>query len=129
MKAQELRITNLIHFVKENKDAEIGHHNLGIFLAYPSSNEYEPIPITKDWLLNFGFKRDKKRNDFFDRALYFNEEVATFRVMLVDNGFWFIVEKPLGDGTRKGFNLGTYKYVHQLQNLYFALTGEELTIK
>lgn len=40
--------------------------------------------------------------------------------------------EPPNDMSDYGYPLSEYKqieYVHQLQNLYFALTGEELTIK
>ena len=91
------------------------------------SNEH--IPISKEWLLKFGFEKiesdyriqiqkdDNQGNS--DYWIYvdsgFDNESNKFKVMLVSGeGDWF---------TSKN------KYVHQLQNLYFALTGEELTFK
>ena len=89
-------------------------------------NWIKPIPLTEEWLLKFGFG---KYNDCFDYAIYINGDICTFRIMICDNGWWFIIDKPVGDGMRIGINLGTYKYIHQLQNLYFVLTGKELEIK
>ena len=63
----------------------------------------KPIPLTEEWLVKFGFKKGVKG--------------------------WF---KTLDKNYK--FNLylyhdSKYKSVHQLQNLYFALTNEELTFK
>ena len=62
----------------------------------------KPIPLTEEWLLKFDF--DKYNLGFWcsSDALYFE----------------------YGDGRSVEI-----KYVHSLQNIYFALTGEELTIK
>ena len=76
-------------------------------------NEIEPIPLTSEWLLKFGFKRmnnayvSPHKNDFSlwnpkgEEEITFNDTVMCPRI----------------------------DYVHQLQNLYYALTGEELTIQ
>ena len=74
----------------------------------------EPIPLTKEWLLKFGFKY---------KEMYYESEYLTalndcFIVVERVTGF-FYVDAPNNE----------IKYVHQLQNLYFALTGEELEIK
>ena len=71
-----------------------------------------PIPLTEEWLLKFGFK-DKSMalpHIVFDvaNALTWNESSKTLT-------FGYYGELKC-------------EYVHQLQNLYFALTGEELTI-
>lgn len=66
----------------------------------------KPIPLTEEWLLKFGFiKRYKDCYEF--GKLILNDK---FVMMDID------IHLEL-------------RYVHQLQNLYFTLTGEELTIK
>jgi len=80
-------------------------------------SDLSPIPLTEEWLFKFGFFRP------FMPPIY---EIVTsemdkrFRIHKVDDN---------------AFILGRYEstsikiqYVHQLQNLYFALTGEELEI-
>jgi hypothetical protein len=107
MKASELRIGNYVF-----KDGEIfsiqilhiSHTNIGI----------EPIPLTEDWLLRFGF--DKKIVDAEQNFYQVNEMVD-----IDDKVYWKFYRNNEG--------LSKLQYVHQLQNLYFALTGEELTIK
>ena len=65
-----------------------------------------PIRITEEWLLKFGFE---KKGDF-----------------------WFVKSGIKIENRNNGFSYFRYLSeikilsVHQLQNLYFALTGEEL---
>jgi hypothetical protein len=67
----------------------------------------QPIPLTEGWLLKFGFG---KQNGY---PYKFN-----FGFIKMRNGIWFY----------KYYSLEIdLNYVHQLQNLYYALTGEELT--
>lgn len=70
-----------------------------------------PIPLTEEWLLRFGFEVyefDHKENQyrFKDRLIVIRDG------LFCDYGTSVIIKR-----------------VHQLQNLYFSLTGEELTIK
>jgi hypothetical protein len=75
-------------------------------------SNYEPIPITEEWLLKFGFEKSFDTNftlEFLHHELEIN---------ISGYGTWLNTQ-----------DIVSVKYVHQLQNLYFALTGEELTIK
>jgi len=67
----------------------------------------QPIPLTEEWLLKFGF----------DDLGTYGYGRGNFHICLHENEFYFSINN------RKVF----IKHVHQLQNLYFALTGEELT--
>lgn len=73
-----------------------------------------PIPLTEEWLLKFGFEKDWTG--------YALEDKNSLSFSVTKNGAYLAcwLDRSLGI---------TIKYVHQLQNLYFALTGEELTIK
>lgn len=82
-----------------------------------SYNDIKPIPLTEDWLLKFGFEEIKISNSD-DGYLYSDYQLETENNVLI----WFSLRKELMDYKH-------VKHVHQLQNLYFALTGEELTIK
>lgn len=78
-------------------------------------NKYEPIPLTEEWLVKFGFTKDK--NLFFhDKCSYIQSDAYN-----CGGGFGYCLNDEKIDFLH-------IKYVHQLQNLYFALTGEELTI-
>ena len=74
---------------------------------YQTLGRCKPIPLTEEWLLKFGFRVAGKI-----AKLYTNDRVFS-----------------LYEYTYKAHEYPTEcKHVHQLQNLYFALTGEELTI-
>jgi hypothetical protein len=71
-----------------------------------------PIPLTEEWLLKFGFVKtpltyDKDKLCISIRGVQYDKGRTYF------NSWTILEHQP--------------EYVHQLQNLYFALTGEELT--
>ncbi len=99
MTVKELRIGNLI--LINGKQTEIIH-----LVCDDDYSHFEPIPLTEEWLVRAGFEFDK-----------------------ID-GYWYIDEYWRyffeGDVCFLGNFSHAVDYVHQLQNLYFALTGEEL---
>ncbi len=118
MKAQDLRIGNLV-YDRDGKTATID--SIGMFgnVRLTTSDYHcesstlfdcDPIQLTEEWLLRFGFE---KVNHYFQ----INEFWVYFRLRDYKYVFRHCV---------KTFEI---KYVHQLQNLYYALTGEELTLK
>lgn len=127
MKASELRIGNLVlNDAVVNSIAVIGAEYPA--LKTPQWNyihaKYElikPIQLTEEWLLKFGFKKNEDY-DFEERIFneyFFPEDWQLWSIGSFNNKGYVIEE----------FDNPPLQYVHQLQNLYFALTGEELTIK
>lgn len=130
MKANELRIGNYIfgcyetESERENEESQeldvlckfIGYDPFEKYLwveaidgvDYEFSN-FNPIPLTEEWLLKFGFK--ERKNSIPYRYYKNRHSIELF-----------------SNYARMNYSIG-FKYVHQLQNLYFALYGEELTIK
>ena len=113
MKKNEVRHGNLV--IYGGHQTTIDEKEIIHFIRFP--DKYEPIPLTDEWLLKFGFEKldidlYKIDNEYF--ILFFNE---TYYIADED---WQNKKRIIGKGLI---------YVHQLQNLYFALTGEELTIK
>jgi len=103
MKANELRIGNWV----SNGDRYYKITAAAILHLTQGDLDCYPIPINAEWLLKFGF----------EKAL---------------NGWWCPDEVVSYKEGYAGFGTNTYtqiKHVHQLQNLYFALTGKELEIK
>ncbi len=80
----------------------------------------EPIPLTDEWLLLFGFEKELNWKLSLDN-FYFLELMRIGKEYSV-----FHEKKPSEEYAHK---LVRIQYVHQLQNLFFALKGEELTIK
>jgi hypothetical protein len=100
----ELRIGNWIQDGNEFEQITIDHLNC----LYSGRCEYDPITLTEEWLLKFGFEI----TDNFQTK-------DRFQTHKQDGIIWF----------EYGYIVVELNYVHQLQNLYFALTNEELTIK
>lgn len=105
--ANELRIGNLIEKGGEWFAAD--------FIAIQMAHNYNPIPLTPEILEKYGFE---KSNEF--RTYRLNE----FDIEYVF-GEWHWVVDDRGDN--EGTKPRTIKYLHQLQNLYFLLTGKELS--
>jgi hypothetical protein len=78
---------------------------------------YEPIPLTEDWLVKFGLETSQ----------YYSGHRVRYK--LPDERFEIDLEEDGEHGISFEGNILTYiNYVHQLQNIYFTLTGEELNL-
>ena len=131
MKASELRIGNLVYNNEGERDEEVDLS----FFEFLSTEEYyldyyEPIPLTEEWLLKFGFEKIEFNSDIFGYSAEYHLTVkghGGFIIEYMDDFSCYL----LGDKSDIGVapNLDSCKYIHQLQNLYFALTNEELTYK
>ena len=79
----------------------------------------KPIPLTEEWLTKLGFTIYKGEPDkYLENEVYID----------CDETFYYVVESycsERGDWCHCEVEI---EYVHQLQNLYFALTNKELTI-
>ncbi len=132
MKAQDLRIGNLVDVINRSQEVHLPFNiikkvgrieffNVDLydyekpFAAQPLNwtvdiADLSPIPLTEEWLVKFGFIKDFYGFVLDDKmSLSFSTKLSPF---------W--QDSPLS------INI---QYVHQLQNLYFALTGSELEIK
>lgn len=132
MKAQDLRIGNLIIIYSKESPAISETHlveptTLMMLLNTISSRgmAFEPIQLTEEWLLKMGFlpSRLNIKNYFHPSTILFELR----NVSVLDGGFKIRI------GVDEAFSFKAIsteiQFVHQLQNLYFALTGEELDIK
>lgn len=128
MKYTELRIGNYYNgdVGKGIRPRKTSIEDLIELKLYPKDDYYKPIPLTEEWLLKFGFEEN--------REWVFNKGEK--------NEWHTILDGWTTDKGGEGFSLEysenelcfelyfhymVIKYVHQLQNLYFALTGKELT--
>jgi hypothetical protein len=128
MKANELRIGNWVMSANYKKiKREIKDYSVEVIRAgdihhletFPSSKSIKPIPLTEEWLLKFGF--EKKYDTFEFNGLNVDGCVVHFSFDKWASEY----EIENCDYTEVPSDI---QHVHQLQNLYFALTGEELTI-
>lgn len=119
MKQTDLRVGNWVFYEETIDDHEPRQINgSGIALFEDWKDRYEPITLDEKWLLKFGFKKEDGE--------YFNFHLDTFCLEVFGTSLpkegWSFRFRSYGNET-------TIKYVHQLQNLYYALTGEELIAK
>lgn len=105
MKPNELRIGNYVNWVNTKEP-----NSLFLIEEIKELNYHDcfvPIPLSAEWLNKFSFKFKEKQKEY------------SVSHHLIDNEFFFMID---------GYAIQIY-YVHQLQNLYFGLIGEELQIK
>ena len=121
MKANELRIGNYIfeYGISKIADALLILGMSQIESANKIVIDISPIPLTEEWLLKFSFENYANAHFFkFYRKESIKVSISEERNAIIVR----VYESPLRYYDE---NL----YVHQLQNLYFALEGEELQIK
>lgn len=147
MKATELRVNNWYTSVKfgvpvqcELTDfSQLDIMSDGAYNDPPIDEMFEPIPLTEEWLHKFEFTIvDHSGTHFFSKDIEINNgdhpDLYLFfhfkNAVLVYSG---MTSGEIDDGYKEeGERVhleNTIRYVHQLQSLYFALTGEELTIE
>lgn len=89
-----------------------------------SIRDISPIPLTEEWLLKAGFEQD---------GAYYIKDLfgSTFIEFDCDGELYNLFIRQLGEFGESDciFMSITIEHVHQLQNLYFALTGKELEFK
>lgn len=120
MKASELRIGNWVHAFRTTWQIDSTDFRSEDLIA-----TYKPIPLTEDWLLKFGLiKVENIGQDWWEHPYK-------------PNYYWFFYKKETityigyysGSGSVAGCGNRETRFVHDFQNLYFALTGEELELK
>ena len=125
IQAKELRIGNWAY-------SPIMEDNIKVDCITGSIN-VEPIPLTEEWLIKFGFELDGEQinGKYYKKQLNYSSGFTDY-LSIGDKGddkspiYLFDLTSDYG----KFFVLPYhYKHVHQLQNLIFALTGEELETK
>lgn len=84
------------------------------------------IPLTEEWLLNFGASK-ANYNTFGIKFSKYSLHTLYVTITKSDN-IATIGDSFTGKEHLCVFTMPLVNYVHQLQNLYFALTGEELIL-
>lgn len=129
MNASELRIGNLLQGsivvtvseILSNNRVRIDNSKSTFIVGECLS----PIPLTEEWLVKFGFEFiesdrnyvKKTRSNFYHSVSWIHDAGESWLTMnIYDRG-------------RFEQTFAIIKYVHQLQNIYFALMGEELKLK
>lgn len=121
----DLRINNYVYYNNEHNEigiitklitdiiTDINYVGINNRIDIHYLNKHiNPIPLTEEWLINFGFdnKFNKGKINIIPKGRLGYENGRTYF------NSWVILEKQPD-------------YVHELQNLHYALTKEELTLK
>ena len=104
MNVKELRIGNLV--ISFDSVSEIDADCFDMIID--DFGTWEPIPLTEEWLVKFGFINSESD------PIYFIKGSVAGNFYTPNYELDWIEQSPCDS-------------VHKLQNLYFALTGEELT--
>lgn len=133
--AKDLRIGNLILFnpkkgiericlVMEIKEKEIIVKDNGLNLSL-FELEFQPIPLTPDMLQKCGFEKwfveDYETNDVYEKSI---DDDLSIEITSLKNGDFILCVRVDEYRLSKPF-----RFIHQLQNLYYALTQTELNIQ
>jgi hypothetical protein len=112
MKVNELRIGNKF-YLPNGEIGTISYHEIRLLIVAMEKPNYNPIPLTEEWLLKFGAKELNAKRGILKEFV-----LKTVRIEMSNSGNFYYKNSKL-----------ILESVHQLQNLYFALTGKELTFK
>ncbi|PPL04946.1 hypothetical protein [Parapedobacter indicus] len=132
MEITELRIKNLVYFPGWNRDGtgkiwgvrdifwddfRVGLSD-GCIQTMTRIDQVNPIHLTSEWLLRLGFRIPAETLD----------NPKKDNITVVPQGNHNFVWLHTGRLGRDLIEIDV-QYVHQLQNLYFALSGKELEVK
>lgn len=112
------REINQIHLLQNNQ-------YIVYFKSYPVGcylDKLEPIPLDEEWLVKFGCigqSINRHKTNYWNKELDFSIDAEN--TFTGDKLYYYLVHNQ---ARRKNI-----QYVHELQQLYLALTGTPLTIK
>lgn len=125
MRPEELRIGNFYNHVKAG-EIQLDAEWISYFAKF--TELLEPIPLTEDWLKKMGFEQDTAlglSTNTYSKQVKSDMPNWIFglsHVLPINNWQLYL-------GKSQQYQVTTIEFVHQLQNLFYALTGEELTIQ
>ena len=111
MRAEELMINNWV--LDGDRYYQVDQHD------FSYCETFKPIHLTEEWLVRFGFKYSDYYNNYRIIAGDYHNSIQ-----LID-GEW-LYNGDISDASR--YSIRGIKYVHTLQNLFYALNDEELTL-
>lgn len=123
IQAGELRIGNLaerdgnlLKVIRISKDGIVNYDLIkksqGIHV---NSGNVVAIKLTEEWLIKLGFNKLNNSNEWY----VIKQNDFELSIHLSGNEICF--------GSGNVFFKGNFKHIHTIQNLYFALTGKELS--
>jgi hypothetical protein len=134
MKAEELRVGSLAFRLLFDANNKLIGKEPRIFTTADFNYLFlwEPIPLTEEILLKAGLEKQEGEADYLS-----DYEIKKVPYKYFDNNLLFIiyrdnkwaVSKYIDRNMNTTASLRDIEYLHELQNLIFALTGKELEVK
>lgn len=120
LQSKDFRLGNLVNYTNGGIFKVIGIHDFGldvedeIEITYMELENFEPIPLTEEWLVKLGAKTSGNNQIVYDRFL------LTWKP---EYKYWYVVcVNTLAYMTK-------IEYVHEWQNFVYVMNNQELTIK
>ncbi len=130
MKTKELRIGNFVKSTFDDLICEIldiyAHQGADVYCSHKYGQDLldvkygiEPILLTEEFFLKNGFEKDPMITQY-------SKKIDEFLISYIDgvNGCLLSIQ-----GEKSQYYKYDIKYIHELQNAYYCLTGEELEVK
>lgn len=125
IKPEELRLRNRI--LEDGHEVAVSSieytYDQQIFINGNLPERFQVIPITPEWLERMGFEKDDSGVEMS------HEDYCEWYEKLFPIIGWLVQSSSKEYLFDEETDTLRIKYVHQLQNLYYALTGTELDIK
>lgn len=140
MKVNDLRIGNWIKY--EDKLVQVVQLSSLMILCQRDENQFlvncapevfQPIELTEDILMKIGFKKERQLISYL---FYLDYEIDKNNIIWVkyiiypkDPSLLRIITSQSGNYECFEFIKRGIRYLHELQNAYYLLTGEELEVE
>lgn len=143
IKAEELRIGNYLErnglmqvtAIHKAKIKIYDHFNKKEHEYFFLASTFKGLPITEEMLLKAGFEKTGVSFFIAIEATHAIQESLEMSPNNDADGLWYVYMRQGDNKERDKYHLhdlvlltNKLMYINQLQNLYFALTGKELTI-
>ena len=144
LKYTDLRIGNWVHvpssrYYSDDEDdfCIVKSINQDSIDAYPFKalryNQVEPIELTEDVLLKIGFEKGDTAPRY--QRYYWEVYCENGKSLRLSYDFYYDGQRRLNitfremGGVENEFKKYEIKYLHELQNAYFLLTGQEMEVE
>jgi hypothetical protein len=138
MRSNELRIGNWVWNDVQKMPYQVDGNLIGLYHGREKAGVevgLSPVLLTEEWLIKFGLYNNLKLNYNKRQGVEYRfskKKLGTYIIKRYYNNSLYNMQFVYDDKHNNIPNEQIWvniKHVHQLQNLYFALTGKELTIK
>ena len=124
--ANELRLCNYVNdnWQPSNEPLQLNEMEFKVRVLELNCKDLSPIPLTEQWLKDFGFRKDKD-GYFYKMAWSPGHPSARFDIEWKPE--LGLLLKSRYQEQSDQLTMIHIKHIHQLQNLYYCLCEKELT--